>query len=203
MGSISNTDVAYFQNQPIYEDEAKQIRCLNAQTLKCCAYNQRTVLIVCSKYWQVSLLNYDENLEWIFMHCTIQNIDGLVQDWGISIANAMEIPQSCTKPLISHALAMCIRQLLDMIFTMGFEYSSYNSFECLYCGSVCRFRFAFVDRFCYLLLVCLGILEIFLMIAQKCWDNQGFWQKAQYINVQLGSIITRVLGTALLTHEGF
>ena len=40
-------------SQPIYEDEAKQIRCLNAQTLKCCAYNQRTVLIVCSKYWQV------------------------------------------------------------------------------------------------------------------------------------------------------
>ncbi|KAK2164646.1 hypothetical protein LSH36_61g12000 [Paralvinella palmiformis] len=40
-------------NQAIYEDESKQIRCLNAQTLKCCAYNQRTVLIVCSKYWQI------------------------------------------------------------------------------------------------------------------------------------------------------
>lgn len=37
----------------IFEDESKQIRCLNAQTLRCCAYNQRTVLIVCSKYWQI------------------------------------------------------------------------------------------------------------------------------------------------------
>ncbi|KAL3860795.1 hypothetical protein ACJMK2_010862, partial [Sinanodonta woodiana] len=40
------------RNRPIHEDESKQIRCLNAQTLTCCPYNQRTVLIVCSKYWQ-------------------------------------------------------------------------------------------------------------------------------------------------------
>ncbi|XP_074644307.1 WD repeat-containing protein 7-like [Tubulanus polymorphus] len=37
----------------VNEDESKQIRCLNAHTLRCCAYNQRTVLIVCSKYWQI------------------------------------------------------------------------------------------------------------------------------------------------------
>ncbi|CAL1530657.1 unnamed protein product [Lymnaea stagnalis] len=37
----------------IPEDESKQIRCLNAQTLTCCPGNLRTVLIVCSKYWQV------------------------------------------------------------------------------------------------------------------------------------------------------
>ncbi|XP_041377022.1 WD repeat-containing protein 7-like isoform X4 [Gigantopelta aegis] len=37
----------------VFEDESKQIRCLNAQTLTCCSYNQRTVLIVCSKYWQI------------------------------------------------------------------------------------------------------------------------------------------------------
>ncbi|XP_055890767.1 WD repeat-containing protein 7-like isoform X11 [Biomphalaria glabrata] len=37
----------------ITEDESKQIRCLNAQTLTCCPGNLRTVLIVCSKYWQV------------------------------------------------------------------------------------------------------------------------------------------------------
>ncbi|KAK3086238.1 hypothetical protein FSP39_015629 [Pinctada imbricata] len=41
------------RSQPIYENESKQIRCLNAQTLTCCHYNQRTVLIVCSKYWQI------------------------------------------------------------------------------------------------------------------------------------------------------
>ncbi|KAK6177982.1 hypothetical protein SNE40_012831 [Patella caerulea] len=37
----------------VFEDESKQIRCLNAQTLTCCSANQRTVLIVCSKYWQI------------------------------------------------------------------------------------------------------------------------------------------------------
>lgn len=39
--------------QSVYEDESKQIKCLNAQTLTCCPFNQRTVLIVCSKYWQI------------------------------------------------------------------------------------------------------------------------------------------------------
>lgn len=41
------------RTKPVHEDESKQIRCLNAQTLTCCPYNQRTVLIVCSKYWQI------------------------------------------------------------------------------------------------------------------------------------------------------
>ncbi|XP_055385792.1 WD repeat-containing protein 7 [Condylostylus longicornis] len=40
-------------SEPIYENESKIIRCLNAITLKCCSQNQRTVLIVCTKYWQV------------------------------------------------------------------------------------------------------------------------------------------------------
>ena len=39
--------------QPVFEEESKQIRCLNAETLTCCTFNQRTVLIVCSKYWQI------------------------------------------------------------------------------------------------------------------------------------------------------
>lgn len=38
---------------PIYEDESKPLRCLNAIKLTCCIYNQRTVLVVCAKYWQV------------------------------------------------------------------------------------------------------------------------------------------------------
>ena len=38
---------------PIYENESKPIRCLNALHLTCCCYNQRTLLIVCAKYWQV------------------------------------------------------------------------------------------------------------------------------------------------------
>lgn len=40
-------------SEPIYENESKQIRCLNAVCMQCCSYNQRTVLIVCSKYWQI------------------------------------------------------------------------------------------------------------------------------------------------------
>nr|CAD7396009.1 unnamed protein product [Timema poppensis] len=39
--------------EPLYENESKQIRCLNALSMTCCAYNQRTVLIICSKYWQI------------------------------------------------------------------------------------------------------------------------------------------------------
>lgn len=37
----------------VFENESKQIRCLNAHTLRCCPYNQRTVLLVCAKFWQV------------------------------------------------------------------------------------------------------------------------------------------------------
>jgi len=45
-------------SEPIYENESKQIRTLNAVCLQCCAYNQRTVLVVCTKYWQI----YDAGL---------------------------------------------------------------------------------------------------------------------------------------------
>lgn len=40
-------------SEPIYENESKQIRCLNALSLVCCAHNQRTVLVVCAKYCQI------------------------------------------------------------------------------------------------------------------------------------------------------
>ncbi|XP_076632995.1 WD repeat-containing protein Rbcn-3B isoform X8 [Colletes latitarsis] len=39
--------------EPLYEHESKQIRCLNALAMTCCPYNLRTVLIVCSKDWQI------------------------------------------------------------------------------------------------------------------------------------------------------
>ncbi|KAK9511220.1 hypothetical protein O3M35_005820 [Rhynocoris fuscipes] len=38
---------------PIFENESKQIRCLNALAMSCCSQNQRTVLIVAAKYWQI------------------------------------------------------------------------------------------------------------------------------------------------------
>ena len=36
----------------------------------------------------------------IILHFSMQNIDGLVQDCSNSIANALELRQSCTKPSI-------------------------------------------------------------------------------------------------------
>ncbi|XP_035210198.1 WD repeat-containing protein 7-like isoform X2 [Stegodyphus dumicola] len=41
------------KNEPVYEYESKPICCLNALKLTFCIYNQRTVLIVCTKYWQI------------------------------------------------------------------------------------------------------------------------------------------------------
>ncbi|KAI8500808.1 WD repeat-containing protein 7, partial [Branchiostoma belcheri] len=41
------------ESEPIFETESKPLRCLNAKTLACCQFTQRTVLIVCSSYWQV------------------------------------------------------------------------------------------------------------------------------------------------------
>jgi len=40
-------------NEAVLEHESKQIRCLNATSMTCCLYNQRTVIIVCPKTWQI------------------------------------------------------------------------------------------------------------------------------------------------------
>lgn len=40
--------------EPVLEHESKQIRCLNATSMTCCLYNQRTVIIVSPKNWQVT-----------------------------------------------------------------------------------------------------------------------------------------------------
>lgn len=42
--------------EPIYENESKQIKCMNALAMTCCAYNHRTVLLVSSGSWQVIFL---------------------------------------------------------------------------------------------------------------------------------------------------
>lgn len=46
-------------SEPIYENESKQIKPLNAVCIQCCPNNQRTVLVVVSKYWQV----YDAGID--------------------------------------------------------------------------------------------------------------------------------------------
>ncbi|KAG8267844.1 WD repeat-containing protein 7 [Homalodisca vitripennis] len=52
--TLNGSETKY--SEPLFEDESKQIKCLNAITLTCCSQNQRTVLIVCSKYWQIMSL---------------------------------------------------------------------------------------------------------------------------------------------------
>ncbi len=41
------------KREPLYENESKQIRCLNAISMTCCVYNMRTVLVVCATYWNI------------------------------------------------------------------------------------------------------------------------------------------------------
>ncbi|XP_071826245.1 WD repeat-containing protein 7-like [Apostichopus japonicus] len=40
-------------SESICEEECKQLRCKGAKTVTCCAFTLRTVLIVCSKKWQI------------------------------------------------------------------------------------------------------------------------------------------------------
>ncbi len=53
---------------PIYENESKNIRCLNAISMICCFEYQRTVIVVCSKYWQVGGIFQIRNL--FYVSCT-------------------------------------------------------------------------------------------------------------------------------------
>uniref|UniRef100_A0A0K8T9A7 WD repeat-containing protein 7 n=1 Tax=Lygus hesperus TaxID=30085 RepID=A0A0K8T9A7_LYGHE len=45
--------VNYKPTDPILENESKVIKCRNALAMSCCSQNQRTVLIVTAKYWQI------------------------------------------------------------------------------------------------------------------------------------------------------
>ncbi|CAN7984322.1 unnamed protein product [Ixodes hexagonus] len=56
--------------EALYECESKPIRCLNALRLTCCAYNQRTILVVTAKYWHI----YDAN-DFVLL-CTMDNRPG-------------------------------------------------------------------------------------------------------------------------------
>uniref|UniRef100_A0A5K1TVZ6 WD repeat domain 7 n=1 Tax=Callithrix jacchus TaxID=9483 RepID=A0A5K1TVZ6_CALJA len=39
--------------EPIFEEESKPIYCQNCQSISFCAFTQRSLLVVCSKYWRV------------------------------------------------------------------------------------------------------------------------------------------------------
>ena len=51
--TLSAQDFSHPTGDAILEHESKQIRCLNASSMTCCLYNQRTVIIVSPKTWQV------------------------------------------------------------------------------------------------------------------------------------------------------
>lgn len=48
-------DQEYRERAPLHENESKQIKTKNVSTLVCCLYNNRTVLIVSDRAWEVSL----------------------------------------------------------------------------------------------------------------------------------------------------
>ncbi|XP_018100050.1 WD repeat-containing protein 7 isoform X3 [Xenopus laevis] len=41
------------ETEPVFEEESKPIYCQNCQSISFCAFTQRSLLVVCSKYWRV------------------------------------------------------------------------------------------------------------------------------------------------------
>ncbi|XP_044287185.1 WD repeat-containing protein 7 isoform X1 [Varanus komodoensis] len=51
---IVTSEVSHIQDtEPIFEEESKPIYCQNCQSISFCAFTQRSLLVVCSKYWRV------------------------------------------------------------------------------------------------------------------------------------------------------
>ncbi|XP_007055373.2 WD repeat-containing protein 7 isoform X4 [Chelonia mydas] len=51
---IVTSDVSRMQDtEPVFEEESKPIYCQNCQSISFCAFTQRSLLVVCSKYWRV------------------------------------------------------------------------------------------------------------------------------------------------------
>ncbi|XP_061471082.1 WD repeat-containing protein 7 isoform X2 [Rhineura floridana] len=51
---IVTSEVNHMQDtEPIFEEESKPIYCQNCQSISFCAFTQRSLLVVCSKYWRV------------------------------------------------------------------------------------------------------------------------------------------------------
>ncbi|KAK7819069.1 hypothetical protein U0070_002381, partial [Myodes glareolus] len=49
----SSTTVYFSDTEPIFEEESKPIYCQNCQSISFCSFTQRSLLVVCSKYWRV------------------------------------------------------------------------------------------------------------------------------------------------------
>ncbi|XP_062898730.1 WD repeat-containing protein 7 isoform X3 [Mobula hypostoma] len=51
---IITAEISRLQDtEPVFEEESKPIYCLNCQSISFCTYTQRSLLVVCSKYWRV------------------------------------------------------------------------------------------------------------------------------------------------------
>uniref|UniRef100_A0A4W2EB45 WD repeat-containing protein 7 n=1 Tax=Bos indicus x Bos taurus TaxID=30522 RepID=A0A4W2EB45_BOBOX len=51
---IVTSEISDLQDtEPIFEEESKPIYCQNCQSISFCAFTQRSLLVVCSKYWRV------------------------------------------------------------------------------------------------------------------------------------------------------
>nr|XP_033789823.1 WD repeat-containing protein 7 isoform X2 [Geotrypetes seraphini] len=51
---IVTADISRMQDmEPVFEEESKPIYCQNCQSISFCAFTQRSLLVVCSKYWRV------------------------------------------------------------------------------------------------------------------------------------------------------
>uniref|UniRef100_A0A8C3S239 WD repeat domain 7 n=1 Tax=Chelydra serpentina TaxID=8475 RepID=A0A8C3S239_CHESE len=51
---IVTSEVSRMQDtEPVFEEESKPIYCQNCQSISFCAFTQRSLLVVCSKYWRV------------------------------------------------------------------------------------------------------------------------------------------------------
>ncbi|XP_023570958.1 WD repeat-containing protein 7 isoform X3 [Octodon degus] len=51
---IVTSEISGMQDtEPIFEEESKPIYCQNCQSISFCAFTQRSLLVVCSKYWRV------------------------------------------------------------------------------------------------------------------------------------------------------
>ena len=60
-------------------------------------------------------------------------IDGLVQDCNNSIANALELLQSCTKPSICQCVLWCVRVYWLMLSVYYFLYAASNKVDFFIC----------------------------------------------------------------------
>ncbi|XP_077138700.1 WD repeat-containing protein 7 isoform X4 [Ranitomeya variabilis] len=51
---IITAEVHHMQDtEPVFEEESKPIYCQNCQSISICAFTQRSLLVVCAKYWRV------------------------------------------------------------------------------------------------------------------------------------------------------